>query len=148
MDKYPSFSDETRIREDTTCWALAMSEKSVERVLQYYGSNAVTFGLAPPLQASADRASREAALTEWFDTWDGRVDIDIRNLRLEIGPERAFAFSTNHISGKKKSGGYVELCVRSTVGYKKVDGRWLIVHEHQSVPFDMKTLEACVDLTL
>jgi len=36
--------------------------------------------------------------------------------------------------------------VRATVCYRKIDGKWMIVHEHFSVPFDMETLKASLDL--
>ncbi len=34
--------------------------------------------------------------------------------------------------------------IRVTVVYKRVSRKWLIVHEHSSVPFDPETLRACV----
>lgn len=138
-------SEEARIREQAACWILGVREKDVERVLDYYAPDAVSFGLAPPLRASMDRTSRREALVAWFSSWDGPVDVEIRNLRLEISGDRAFAYSTNHMSGKR-GGEPVGLWFRSTVGYRKIAGRWLIVHEHHSVPFDMVTLKACVDL--
>jgi ketosteroid isomerase-like protein len=36
--------------------------------------------------------------------------------------------------------------VRATTCYRKVDGAWKIVHEHQSVPFDPHTGAASLDL--
>ena len=33
----------------------------------------------------------------------------------------------------------IELVVRVTDGYRKVDGNWLIAHEHVSVPVDVTT---------
>ncbi|HEX4337647.1 MAG TPA: nuclear transport factor 2 family protein [Polyangiaceae bacterium] len=135
-----------RIREAAACWTLAMREKNVDRVLDYYGPEAVMFGLEPPLQTGGDRASRRAALDEFFGGWDGPVDIDIRNLRLDIAFEGAFAFSINHLSGKKKTGEHIELWFRSTTGYRKIGGRWLIVHEHHSLPADVTTLEAFANL--
>jgi PhnB protein len=37
--------------------------------------------------------------------------------------------------------------VRATVGFRKVDGKWRVVHEHVSVPFYMDgSYKAAVDL--
>jgi ketosteroid isomerase-like protein len=36
--------------------------------------------------------------------------------------------------------------VRATTCYRKLDGMWTIVHEHQSVPFDPNTGAASLDL--
>jgi len=138
--------DNARIREEAACWTLALREKNVTRVLEHYGPDAVTFGLGAPLLPSADPASRRATLSGWFDTWVGPIDIEIKNLRLELGAERAFAYSTNHLSGKQTCGNVVSLWFRSTVVYGRWENRWLIVHEHQSVPFDTVTQRACLDL--
>ena len=37
-------------------------------------------------------------------------------------------------SDKSDSGEYVELDFRLTVGLRKIDDRWTIVHEHHSIP--------------
>jgi hypothetical protein len=37
-------------------------------------------------------------------------------------------------------------CVGATVRYRKVRGSWMIVHDHNSVPFDPKTGKASLDL--
>lgn len=35
--------------------------------------------------------------------------------------------------------------VRATLGCRRVDGRWLIVHDHESLPFDPATGSAIID---
>jgi ketosteroid isomerase-like protein len=35
---------------------------------------------------------------------------------------------------------------RATLCLRKIDGEWLVVHTHTSVPFDMQTGEAQIDL--
>jgi ketosteroid isomerase-like protein len=37
--------------------------------------------------------------------------------------------------------------MRATVCLKEIGGRWLIAHEHFSVPFDMQSGKAMFDLT-
>lgn len=36
--------------------------------------------------------------------------------------------------------------VRATLGYRRIDGAWRIVHDHESVPFDPGTGRALIDL--
>ena len=36
--------------------------------------------------------------------------------------------------------------VRATTCYRKIDGTWMITHEHQSVPFDTESGKASLDL--
>jgi ketosteroid isomerase-like protein len=40
----------------------------------------------------------------------------------------------------------IDIWLRATVGYRKTDGRWLVVHEHVSVPIDMESGKALFDL--
>lgn len=34
----------------------------------------------------------------------------------------------------------------ATLGCRRIDGRWLIVHDHESVPFDPASGQALIDL--
>jgi ketosteroid isomerase-like protein len=36
--------------------------------------------------------------------------------------------------------------VRVTTGLEKMSGRWMVTHEHISVPFNMQTMQALLDL--
>jgi ketosteroid isomerase-like protein len=99
------------------------------------------------LQYKGGAAMRKQALEAWFKTWDGPIVYEIRDLEIETGGDIAFSHSLNRIAGTKTDGEKPDVWVRSTVGYRKVDGTWLVTHEHYSVPFDMKTLEASLDLT-
>ena len=46
----------------------------------------------------------------------------------------AWTTMTLHVSGKEKNGTQVELDARHTAIWEKSKGKWLIVHEHISVP--------------
>jgi PhnB protein len=59
----------------------------------------------------------------------------------------AFCTSLNRMRGTKTDGEQVDLWYRHTLGLRKVEGRWQIAHEHESVPFYMDgSFEAAVDL--
>jgi ketosteroid isomerase-like protein len=40
----------------------------------------------------------------------------------------------------------LEMWWRSTVCYQRIEGRWMVTHEHNSVPFDPQTGKASLDL--
>jgi PhnB protein len=51
------------------------------------------------------------------------------------------------MTGTENDGENVDLWFRHTVGLRKADGRWRIVHEHESVPSYMDgSYKAAVDL--
>jgi ketosteroid isomerase-like protein len=35
---------------------------------------------------------------------------------------------------------------RTTVCFRKLDGKWMVTHEHNSVPFDVESGKASLDL--
>jgi ketosteroid isomerase-like protein len=59
----------------------------------------------------------------------------------------AFAQSLNHVRGTLASGHITDLWVRWTACFRRIDGAWLIVHDHVSVPADLEHGQAVLNLT-
>ncbi len=56
--------------------------------------------------------------------------------------------SLNRLHGTLKGGRSVDMWMRSTLAFRKVDGAWKIAHGHSSVPFLMDgSFRAATDLT-
>jgi len=68
------------------------------------------------------------------------------DLTIAAGDEVAFSRSLTHISGTRTDGEKTDVWVRTTVGFRKIDNQWKATHEHISVPYDMETFKASVDL--
>ena len=56
------------------------------------------------------------------------------------------ANSLNRLSGTMKNGQKNDRWLRWTACYRKTNGKWLIVHEHVSVPADVRNGKAMLDL--
>ncbi|HTY56465.1 MAG TPA: nuclear transport factor 2 family protein [Candidatus Binataceae bacterium] len=50
--------------------------------------------------------------------------------------------SSNTSAGTDKDGEQMELNIRVTEIYQRINGKWQIIHEHASVPVDIKTGKA------
>jgi ketosteroid isomerase-like protein len=61
-------------------------------------------------------------------------------------PLLAFSRSLNRISGTMKNGQKSDRWLRWTACSRKTNGRWLIIHEHVSVPADVRNGNAELDL--
>jgi PhnB protein len=104
----------------------------------------VHFSLAPPL-VSTDSDAR--ALRAWFDTWQGSLDYELRDLHITAGDATAFCHGLARLGGTKTDGQQNELWFRQTLCLRKVADAWKITHQHESVPFYMDgSLKAAVDL--
>jgi ketosteroid isomerase-like protein len=55
-------------------------------------------------------------------------------MSITAGSDVAFAAASMRCSGQETSGEDLELDFRLTVGLRKLDGQWTIVHEHHSIP--------------
>jgi uncharacterized protein (TIGR02246 family) len=129
-------TDEAEIRAVVDGWVKAISAKDIDAVMSHYAADIVTFDLAPPLQYTGADALKKS-LEAWFPTFRGPVGYEIRDLCITTGDDVAFCRSQNRISGARTDGEDTNVWVRATVGLRKIDGKWLIVHEHLSVPFYM-----------
>jgi uncharacterized protein (TIGR02246 family) len=139
-------NDEAWVREVIADWAAAIRAKDLDRVIAHYAADVVSFDLAPPLQYVGREAVRKS-LTGWFPTFRGPIGYDLHGLSITAGGGVAFCRSLNRISGRRTNGEETDVWVRATIGLRKVDRRWLIMHEHSSVPFYMDgSYRAAVDL--
>jgi predicted dithiol-disulfide oxidoreductase (DUF899 family)/ketosteroid isomerase-like protein len=139
-------NDEARVRELIADWVAAVRVKDVDRVVAHYAADVVSFDLAPPLQYAGTEALRKS-LAEWFATFQGLIGYDVHDLIITAGGDVAFCRSLNRISGRRTYGEETDVWVRATMGVRKVGGRWLIAHEHASVPLYMDGSEkAAIDL--
>jgi ketosteroid isomerase-like protein len=114
----------------------AIGAGDASRALDTCASDAVVFDLAPPLVAgTGSRAGDLAALEGWIASFAAPPRLAHREPTVHADGDVAFVHALTSMSGTK--GGEFTLWFRSTYGLRRVDGRWLIVHQHESVPFHM-----------
>jgi uncharacterized protein (TIGR02246 family) len=136
---------EAEIRAQVDALAQRLAEKDINGLMAHYAPGVVTFDLRPPHQVqSADRYRRN--FEAWFASVEGPIDYEIGDLRIVTSGEVAFCHSLNHVSSTKKAGEKADYWVRVTSGFQKLDGQWLIAHEHVSVPIHMETMQAALNL--
>ena len=115
----------------------AMRDKDSARAVATLASDVVVFELAPPLSVGAEAAHDASALAAWLEGWDGPVGVEIRDLHIETGGDIGWSRSLNRLHGRLTNGREVDMWMRSTLCFRKVDGQWKIAHGHSSLPFLM-----------
>jgi ketosteroid isomerase-like protein len=86
-------------------------------------------------------------LAAWLATWDGPIRVDAEDVDLAVEGDLAYASALNRMRGTMTDGTAVDLWFRTTMVFARSNGRWLIVHDHSSVPFHMDgSFRAAVDL--
>jgi PhnB protein len=129
--------DEARIRTLIDSRVKAVRAKDVDGVMSRNAAHIVTFDLPPPLQSTGSNALYRNGLEDWFASFRGPVGYEIRDLRITTGDEVAFCHSLNRISGTRTDGEETDVWTRATVCLCKIEGKWMVTHEHVSVPFYM-----------
>ena len=83
---------------------------------------------------------------EVFSSFQGPIGYEIHDLNITVGDDVAFAHSLNRLSGTMNNGQKTDLWLRSTACFRKINGKWLIVHTQVSVPVDLEHGKAVLDL--
>lgn len=123
----------------------AHKTKDVDVIVSCYAPDAVIYSLAPPL---ASRTANPSDLKEWLATWDGPITIKMQDDNLDLHETIAWSNELTCLCGKKTDGTNVEMWFRTTQCFRRVEGHWLIAHEHSSTPFYMDgSFRAAIDLT-
>ena len=136
---------EAAVQQRIEDWANAVRAKDVEAVLSLYAANIVSFDLDPPLRyAGADNKRR--AWREFFALHTGPIAYELREVNVTTRGELAFVHSLNHVSGKLASGATSDLWLRWTACFQRIDGIWLVLHDHVSVPANLANGQAAVNL--
>ncbi|MFI6743120.1 YybH family protein [Nonomuraea sp. NPDC050451] len=121
----------------------ACQAKEIDRLMSHYSPDIVYYDVVPPLQfAGADEVRRN--FVRWFDEYDGPIGLETRDLNIATSGDVAFAHMLHLDTGTTKNGVDRAIWVRSTVCCRRSNGKWLITHEHISVPIDPQTLQPWV----
>jgi uncharacterized protein (TIGR02246 family) len=137
--------EEAEIRQLIGEFQRAIRAKDLSGVLSVYAPDIVSFDLVPPMQHVGIAAYRRP-WEETFASFEGQIRYEVSNLHITAADDLAFSHSLNQMSGVATSGKATSVWVRWTACYRKLDGRWHITHEQVSVPVDMESGKALLDL--
>jgi uncharacterized protein (TIGR02246 family) len=123
-------TDEVQIRTLVENWAKAARDKAMEGVLAYHADDMLMFDVPMPLQSHG--------IDEYRKTWElffanspgGPGSFELTELQITASDTVAYC---HDILGVMDTRG------RLTMGLRKVNGRWLIAHEHHSYPLELGT---------
>ena len=137
--------DEAAIKRVIEGFVEALRAKDLDGVMSMYAPEVVTFDVVPPLQYVGADAMRKR-WEEAFSSLPGPIDYEIADLDITVGDDVAFAHSFNRLSGTMNNGQKIGNWLRWTACFRKIGGKWLIVHMQASVPVDLEHGKAVLDL--
>jgi uncharacterized protein (TIGR02246 family) len=113
-------------------WAAAVRRKDMKGVLRHHAPDMLMFDVPPPFQIKGlDAYEKSWAL--FYSASPNPPTFDIVELNVTAGSDVAFATAAMRcvwVHDDKSN----DLDFRLTLGLHKIDGQWMILHEHHSVP--------------
>jgi len=102
------------------------------------GKELVVFDVIPPREYDGWDAYKKD-FQDFFAGYKGPVKFSISNLSYQTDGNLGFGHSIQRVVGTDTNGKPLDTTVRVTDAYRKIEGKWFIVHEHVSVPVDLNT---------
>ena len=93
----------------------------------------VAFDVRPPLNTRGTGAYRKN-FEQWFASFEGPLGFELHDLRVVPGEGAAFCHYLALVSGARPGGRSSGYWVRGTTCFERLDGEWLVTHEHISMP--------------
>lgn len=112
-------------------WVKSIQQKDMEGILQNHSDDILMFDVPIPLQSKG--------LKEYRETWElfyqysngGKDSFQLEKLQITASDTVAFCTALIKLSNNPKP-----QC-RLTIGLKKINNQWMIVHEHHSAPHEL-----------
>ena len=126
-------TDEGAIRDLVENWARAVRTKDLDGILANHSPDMLMFDVPPPIQSKGIEAYRKT--WELFFSWSQDSGVfDISEMNITAGNDVAFVTALMRCAGTEANGDKTELEFRLTIGLRKIDGQWTVMHEHHSIP--------------
>ncbi|HKR28204.1 MAG TPA: nuclear transport factor 2 family protein [Acidobacteriaceae bacterium] len=146
MHAQPPAGDEAGVRRWLDAWTKAFEARDVNATMALYSPDVLAYDLVPPLQYVGGDAYRKDFET-FYAGFKGPLHAEYRDIHIITSGDLAVVEVLEQVSGTQASNGQpISMWVRATSALRKVNGRWLDVHDHVSVPVDMDTGKALMDL--
>jgi ketosteroid isomerase-like protein len=122
-------SAEAEIGRLLDCWAASVRAHDMEGILRDRSADIVMFDVPEPLQARGIDAYRDTWTLYFGD--EGSRRFELCETQIVAGEDVAWVRAILQCTTGPEPAG------RLTMGLRKVDGRWVVEHEHHSFPIQL-----------
>ena len=125
--------DEIELRELIARWSKAVRDQDFAGIRADHDPNILMFDVPPPFLSRG----LDAYMATWqlfFGCVPKPVVFDFEDVEITAGQDVAFATAIGQCVNINRNGEKENLRFRLTMGFRKQNGRWRIMHEHHSLP--------------
>jgi uncharacterized protein YndB with AHSA1/START domain/ketosteroid isomerase-like protein len=119
-------------------WSSALARRDLDALVADYHPDFVLFDLKPPYRLEGIPAYRKL-WEECFSCLPPAFRSERKEVKIVHGSDVAVLHCLHRFAGQDPSHPACQTWVRASVVYKRHGGRWMVVHEHVSLPFDPMT---------
>ncbi len=130
-DSFSADAQEIRILIDR--WAEAVRREDLPAIRADHDANILMFDVPPPFLSRGI----EAYMATWhlfFSNVEKPITFSFEDIEVTADASVAFATAKGRCVNIDRAGKREPLEFRLTMGLKKFDGRWRVMHEHHSLP--------------
>ncbi|WP_214107459.1 YybH family protein [Acrocarpospora catenulata] len=127
-------TDEQRIRALIERWVAAVHNGDLDGVLADHADDIVMFDVPPPYEGVRGREAYRRVWPDFFEWQRQGASFEIDTLDVTAGDDVAFAHALLRCGTPKDFTDNPDNRLRLTLGLRKVNGHWVVTHEHHSFP--------------
>lgn len=135
MNSNTHSADESAIRSLLDAWTRATREGRHDDVLVNHDEYVLIYDVLPPIKYSSAAEYRKS-WDEWQPDAQGEMRFELEDLEVTAGTDVAFAYGILQCGGSLPDGKVFRDTVRATFCFAKKKGKWNVVHQHISKPYD------------
>lgn len=126
-------NDKVEIQRLLEQWAHNTKIGEKDKILCNHAESVVIYDVLPPMKYESAESYRKS-WDEWQPETTGESLFDLHDLKVIAGEDVAFAYGFIYCGGTLPDGKIFEDWVRATFCLEKQNGKWLITHQHISMP--------------
>ena len=129
-------SDEAEITALIRRWAQAVHDGDLDAVLADHSPDIVMFDVPPPDNGVRGLSAYRETWPPFFEWQRTGASFEIVELAVTAGVDVGFVHALLRCGTADELEQHPERRLRLTIGLRKLDGRWVVTHEHHSFPID------------
>lgn len=134
-------------------WRETFERQDVDGMMSFYVPEIYSYDLMAAPEADGLKLAFDGEAiwrrnwVAFFDMFEDDLEVTIENLTVYQSGDIATVRGLTRLQGTMTSGQYVDMWSRETNVLRRIDGAWLVVHDHVSVPMDFATGQALTTLS-
>jgi uncharacterized protein (TIGR02246 family) len=126
---------EREIRQMFKDWSEALERKDVGAMMANYEPDSVLFDAIPPYKTVGMENIRNA-WEQCLPYFPEKFESVHEDLTIHVDGDVAFAHGMHRFNPTPPDHPSGTTWMRITIGYRRKEGKWKVVHEHVSIPFN------------